>query len=288
MKKSTLSLCLIITLILPRVVTAEDPYVKKRPVLEVVHFSDIKWDKLNPARGDQSPQAGTIWGDRNGSDPTGFIFRPSDGFNSPPHIHNVSYRGIVISGLVHNDDPNANEMWMPPGSFWTQPAGHSHITSAKSANTLAYIEIDSGPYLVQPLVDAFDNGERPVNLDKSNITWVDASSIEWLADTGESGLAAAPQIAFLWGNQKEGELRGSLLKFPSGFQGKITTSEGQLRAVVIKGELNLSGENTDKSLTSASYFSIKGSGSIEFDFSNDSESIIYIRSRNKFLINTQN
>ena len=59
-----------------------------------------------------------------------------DGFSSPPHIHNVTYRAMVIKGLVHNDDPEAENMWMPPGSFWTQPAGEAHITSAKGEENI--------------------------------------------------------------------------------------------------------------------------------------------------------
>jgi len=100
---------------------------------KVVSASEIKWEQLNPARGDKSPQAGTIWGDRKGTVPTGFLVKFVDGFSSPPHIHNVTYRGVVISGLIHNDDQNAEKMWMPKGSFWTQPEGESHITAAKSS-----------------------------------------------------------------------------------------------------------------------------------------------------------
>ena len=36
---------------------------------------------------------------------------------------------------------------MPAGSFWTQPAGEVHITSARGQETIAYVEIDEGPYL---------------------------------------------------------------------------------------------------------------------------------------------
>lgn len=57
---------------------------------ELVLASEVEWNHLNPARGDKAPQAATLWGDRNGSGPTGFLLRPADGFSSPPHIHNVS------------------------------------------------------------------------------------------------------------------------------------------------------------------------------------------------------
>ena len=80
---------------------------------EVVLTSEVKWEQLNPARGDKSPQAGTLWGDRKGPVPTGFLAKFVDGFSSPPHIHNATYRAVVISGSIHNDDPEAVDMWMP-------------------------------------------------------------------------------------------------------------------------------------------------------------------------------
>ena len=91
------------------------------PTYELVLTSEVEWQQLNTARGDKSPQSATLWGDRKGAVPTGFLARFVDGYSSPPHIHNVTYRAVVISGRIHNDDPDAADMWMPAGSFWTQP-----------------------------------------------------------------------------------------------------------------------------------------------------------------------
>ena len=153
--------------------TTEDTIseIIENPTNKIGLSSDINWEQMNPARGDKSPLAGTIWGDRKAEVPTGYIGKFVDGFSSPPHIHNVTYRAIVMKGLIHNDDPEAENMWMPVGSFWTQPAGESHITSAKGEGTMAYIEIDNGPYLVKPTTESFDDGERPINIDASNIVW---------------------------------------------------------------------------------------------------------------------
>ena len=159
------------------------------PTSEVILTSEVKWELLNPARGDKSPKAGTLWGDRKGSGPTGFLVKFVDGFSSPPHIHNITYRGVVIRGLIHNDDPNAENMWMPVGSFWTQPKGEVHITAAKGSTNVAYIEIDKGPYLVLPPKEAFDSGERPINVDASNIVWID--------QPGMPASANGPKVAFL-------------------------------------------------------------------------------------------
>lgn len=98
--------------------SCENPQVsKEKPTNRVLLSSEIDWQQLNPARGDQSPQAGTIWGDRNDTVSTGFLAKFVDVFSSPPHIHNVTYRAVVIKGLIHNDDPNAEHMWMKAGSF---------------------------------------------------------------------------------------------------------------------------------------------------------------------------
>jgi len=148
--------------------------------IDIVTKSEMDWSHLNPARGDKSPRAGQLWGDRTTKGASGFLVKFNKGFSSPPHIHNVTYRGVVISGLVHNDDPKAENMWLPAGSFWTQPAGEVHITSAEGMENIAYIEIDSGPYLVKPAEEAFDNRERPVNVDKSNLVWLNADDITWI------------------------------------------------------------------------------------------------------------
>jgi len=145
----------------------------KTHALKIHTHSSADWEKLNPARGKKSPKALTLWGDRKGNVATGFMVQFVDGFSSPPHIHNVSYKGIVIEGLVHNDDPKAGNMWMPAGSFWTQPKGETHITSAKGKKSIAFIEIESGPYLVQPINKSFDSGERPINVVPSNFVWID-------------------------------------------------------------------------------------------------------------------
>ena len=111
----------------------------------VIAVGNINWGLLNPLRGDASPKAADLWGDRTKDMATGMLVKFQKGFSSPPHIHNITYRGIVIEGLMHNDDPTAEKVWLPKGSFWTQVAGESHITAADEASNLIYLEIDSGP-----------------------------------------------------------------------------------------------------------------------------------------------
>ena len=244
--------------------------------LDVILTSEVNWEKLNPARGEKSPQAGTLWGDRHGTGPTGFLVKFVDGFSSPPHTHNVSYRGVVISGLIHNDDPNAAELWLPTGSFWTQPKGEVHITAAKGGTNVAYIEIEQGPYLVLPTKEAFDSGERPINIDASNIVWIDQPGIPTSAD--------GPQVAFLWGDPQDNQLNGTFVKLPAGFAGKINSHGSTFRAVVIKGQpqYQAPGETEVKSLEPGSYFSSQEASVHQLSSKAGEESIIYVRTDGEY------
>lgn len=246
-----------------------------KPTNQVVLSSEINWEKLNPARGDKSPQAGTVWGDRNGEVATGFLAKFADGFSSPPHIHNVTYRAMVIKGFIHNDDPEAEKMWMSAGSFWTQPAGEPHITAAKGEENIAYVEIDHGPYLVKPVEEAFDNGERPVNVDNSNIIWLNTSETK-IIDEGQPNV----EVAFLWENE---EMTGKLIKLPTDFDGEIISEGEQFHAIIIMGEatyLMPQSEET-KSLDQGSYFTSKGKSKHQIKIDTGAEATIYIRTNGK-------
>jgi Domain of unknown function (DUF4437) len=240
--------------------------------ISFIPYSTIEWTPLNPARGDKSPKAGTLWGDRSADVATGFLVQFNDGFSSPPHVHNVSYRGIVLSGLVHNDDPNAAKMWMPPGSYWTQPKGESHITAAKGSMNMAYIEIDEGPYLVRPIDQAFDSGERPINVDPSNIVWLD--SID------------GTQIAHLWGIHKAGQPRGTLFKFPKLFNGKISTSSLRTKGIVIQGDLSVqtNAQSEYKTLATGSALESFSPFILSVSINTEEECIIYIKSEDTVMI----
>lgn len=243
---------------------------------EVILSSEVKWEQLNPARGEMSPKAGTLWGDRNGSEPTGFLVEFVDGFSSPPHIHNVSYRGVVISGLIHNDDPGAADMWMPTGSFWTQPKGEVHITAAKGSVNVAYIEIEEGPYLVHPPENAFDSGERPINVDASNIVWID--------QPGTPASAHGPKVTYLWGNPQADQLSGSLVKLPAGFTGEIRSHGSTFRAVVVQGcpRYHEPGKGEVKVMDPGSYFSSVGESVHQISSQAGEQCTIYVRTEGPF------
>jgi hypothetical protein len=239
----------------------------------VVSLPEVKWEPLNPARGDKSPQAGTLWGNRNAAVATGFLLKPADGFRSPPHIHNVSYRGVVISGLLHNDDPGAADMWMPAVSYWTQPKGEVHITAAKGGDTLAYIEIESGPYLVHPADQAFDSGERPVNIDATNIVWIE--------HPGGSASGERLKLAFLWGTSAGDNLNGRLVMIPADSVLSLSEHFATIRAVVIRGNTRLSphAQPGAEQLGPGGYFSSGGGSPEQVSCEAGSDCILYVRTQ---------
>lgn len=245
---------------------------------EVVQRSELEFISLNPARGDAAPQAGVLWGDIRKNVPSGVLLRFASGFSSPPHIHNITYRAVVISGALHNDDPTAKTMWMGPGSFWTQPAGEDHITSASKGGATAFLEILEGPYLVQPSNMAFDNGERPVNVEARNIVWLSPSDAAWVSKGDTEG----PKIAFLWGELKDGQKNGTFLKLPAGYEGKLRSNSSQLRAVVIRGEVNYTATSGSKNLKPGSYFGSKGT--IDHQLACKDECIIYVRTAGRYKV----
>ncbi|MGL6258939.1 DUF4437 domain-containing protein [Vibrio sp. WXL210] len=244
---------------------------------KVVSAQNIEWGYLNPLRGALSPGAADLWGDRTTDTATGMLVRFNQGFESPPHIHNITYRGIVIDGLMHNDDPSAEKMWMPTGSFWTQPAGEDHTTAANGETNLIYLEINAGPYLVQPSAEQFDNGERPLNLHANNIVWLDSNDLH---DIRAQGV----QSTYVWG--EPAQMSGSMIKLPAGFKGTIATTASEFRAVVIAGDVNYnsSEQTAAQDLAAGSYFESTGEFTHALTNSGDSEATIYIRTNNKYQV----
>jgi len=247
---------------------------------DIVPVSAVEWGPLNPARGDASPRAGTLWGDRTSAGDSGFLVQFKEGFSSPPHIHNVTYRGVVIEGVIHNDDPGAADMWLPAGSFWTQPAGEAHVTSAVDAFNMAYVEIDDGPYLVKPTDESFDSGERPVNLDHTNLVWLDASDITWIDRDGGA------KISFLWNSPENNGAQGALVKLPAGQAARLRSNQSDLRVVAISGapEVHLKGKAESAPLAPGSYVGLEANPSDNLACGADADCLFYVRSEGEFEI----
>ncbi|MEM1331254.1 MAG: DUF4437 domain-containing protein [Planctomycetota bacterium] len=247
--------------------------------LKVVPYGEVDWGALNPARGAAGPGAADLWGDRTADGATGFLVRFAEGFSSPPHIHNTTYRGVVIEGLVHNDDPDAAESWMPPGSYWTQPAGEVHITSAKGDGRVAYIEIQTGPYLVMPPEQATDNGERAINVHAGNLVWLDASTSRQISVPQSIAPEDGPRIAFLWGDPRDDQPAGVMVALPADGTATLSVASGDLRAVVIRGDADVHapGGVIHEGLGSGSFVGASGESGLEVKWSTTSPTWLYVR-----------
>ncbi|MEM0989149.1 MAG: DUF4437 domain-containing protein [Pseudomonadota bacterium] len=253
------------------------------PMVEVVERAEVQFIPLNPARGDASPQAGVLWGDIRQDVPSGALITFANGFASPPHIHNITYRAVVIEGTVHNDDPDAENLWMGPGSFWTQPAGEVHITAVGPGGGTAFLEILSGPYLVQPSRQAFDNGERPVNIEERNVVWLDSSDVTWVAQ-GPNG--SGPEMAFLWGTPADDQLNGTFVRLPPGFSGALQTNGVEMKGVLVKGALIHAAEDfsANRALSAGSYFGSEGDVNHSLTCGDAEACVVYVRATGKYQV----
>ncbi|MFC7292806.1 DUF4437 domain-containing protein [Hirschia litorea] len=265
--------------------TSQPSYsAEQKESITVLTADEVSYQALNPARGDASPRAGILWGDITKDVPSGILLKFTEGFSSPPHIHNITYRAIVISGEIHNDDPDAANMWMGPGAFWTQPAGEVHVTSARpGVGGTGFLEILEGPYLVQPSEKAFDNGEHPLNLMHSNMVWMSTNEMNWI-NTNDN--TSGPQATLLWGDLSDGALSGSMIKLPSGYHATLSTNGGDLKAVVIQGKLSHVVEDvtTSKEIIAGSYFSSAEGVPHSLSCSTQNECMIYVRTDGQFSV----
>ncbi|MEM8836284.1 MAG: DUF4437 domain-containing protein [Planctomycetota bacterium] len=86
-------------------------------------------------------------------------------FSSSPHIRNVTCRGVVLGGEVHDDDPPAETMCVPKELFWTRSAGEVHGTSIRVSTNLAYIERAARGYASELGIspNPFREGDRHVH-----------------------------------------------------------------------------------------------------------------------------
>jgi len=242
----------------------------------VIAAENVEWGYLNPLRGKLSPGAANLWGDRTTDDATGMLVRFNKGFESPPHIHNITYRGVVINGLLHNAAPKAEKFWMPTGSYWTQPAGHNHTTAANSESNLIYLEIESGPYLVLPSKEAFDNGEKALNLHRDNIVWLESEELSFVHVEGV-------KVTRLW--KSADGISGSLVKLPARTQISLLTSATEFRVVQILGTVDYHSKDWPKTqLAPGSYIESTGEYAHVFNNTRDTDSVIYIRKNDAFTI----
>ncbi|MEL7311570.1 MAG: DUF4437 domain-containing protein [Pseudomonadota bacterium] len=285
MTKATRGVSLLVCILLTSCTeTSHTPLTDaQRDSIQVVTPDEVDYQPLNPARGDASPRAGVLWGDIRQNVASGVFLRFAAGFTSPPHIHNITYRAVVISGEVHNDDPEAARLWMGPGSFWIQPAGEDHITAAPpNSGATAFLEILEGPYLVQPSRDAFENPERPINLVPSNIVWIGPDAFGWLRSSANGG--AQPEATLLWGSLEPGKSSATFVKLPPNYSGTLHTIGANLKAVTIEGDVRHEVVDVTESrpLTPGGYFASADGVPHSLTCGAESHCLIYVRTEGQF------
>jgi quercetin dioxygenase-like cupin family protein len=172
-------------------------------------------------------------------------------------------------------------MWMEAGSYWTQPAGEVHITSSRGAG-IGYVEIQSGPYLVKPSTEAFDNGEKPVNVDSTNIVWLDASDSTWIKGEAASDPDKNAQMTFMWGSPDGNQINGTMLKLPAGFSGSLESDSSTFKMIVIKGQIKLQAGGDEQTLTAGSYLGSQGKASHRL--SCEKECTVYVRNKGRYSV----
>lgn len=105
---------------------------------------------------------------------------------------------------------------MQAGSFWTQPLGAT--TSPPDWRARHDLLGDPvGPHLVKPSDEAFDGGERPINVGARNITRLGADDAEWVGDE-------SPRMACLGGSVEDNEQYSTFVEPLSGSGGDYIRS----------------------------------------------------------------
>ncbi|MEC9430580.1 MAG: DUF4437 domain-containing protein [Pseudomonadota bacterium] len=116
-----------------------------------------------------------------------------------------------------------------------------------------------------------------MNLQADILVWLKKSDLVNIAADGVS-------IAYLWGDTSS--VYGTLIKLPKGFKGSIKSNGDEFKAVVIKGSLNYTQNNTSRQieLNAGSYIESSTAAHHSVENANQSETIVYVRTSSKFSV----
>lgn len=67
-------------------------------------------------------------------------------FTSPPHIHTEDYFAIVVSGTIANGLPDAKDIALEPGSYWSQRGNEKHVTKCLSDEPCTFFVVQPGKF----------------------------------------------------------------------------------------------------------------------------------------------
>ena len=120
---------------------------------KVTTAEDINWGYLNAARGDKSPGAADLWGDRTKDTATGMLVRFNKGIEGSITSSGDEFKAVVIQGsLSYIDENKSNARTLNAGSYVASstPAKH-RLRNISDDETIVYVRASS-KYQVNDLV----------------------------------------------------------------------------------------------------------------------------------------
>lgn len=114
--------------------------------------TELQWGATGvvASNGTGSLQAGPAFGDLSKGEHATFIKMPT-GFVSTPHSHSHDYYGVVITGVGVNTATGGKDIPLPPGSYWFQPGGKSHVTKCISTTECIFFIHQSAKFDYLPV-----------------------------------------------------------------------------------------------------------------------------------------
>ncbi len=67
-------------------------------------------------------------------------------FVSPVHAHTEDYYAVVITGVMANGAPRADDVPLPPGSYWFQRGEEMHVTKCISQTECLFMTSQAGRF----------------------------------------------------------------------------------------------------------------------------------------------
>jgi quercetin dioxygenase-like cupin family protein len=116
---------------------------KDKPAL-AVQQADIKWSQ---PYGPQGPAFGFVIGTFGDKNPASFFIKFGAGGDSGWHIHDNDYEAVVLKGtMTAQQQGEAAEKQLPPGSFFTQPGKQNHRNGClkDTGDCLLFVRFDRG------------------------------------------------------------------------------------------------------------------------------------------------
>ena len=107
-------------------------------------------DALQAFPGDpDGPRARVVYGDPQGG-PSGQLIWTTRDMEATPHDHTHGYHAVVIQGVVRNAPDIDYAPDMPPGSYWVQAGGETHVTKCMSEEPCISLVMFDGPFDITP------------------------------------------------------------------------------------------------------------------------------------------